>query len=181
MDCRQFIYFLVIIYWGTGMINQKRIFDIWILIFVISFAVSLHGNPIPAILLKHSTLIIQSNGIAFLESESTESNAKALALKNAKTSALIQAGLFLESHPEYCETQITREEVITYSGRLLRTTILSENLALINRCMAYKVVIESTIDLKRLIRTIAENKRNNDPSNRREAYTRKDSAFKHKF
>jgi len=116
---------------------------------------SLFAQPQNSILLKDDILLVNSQGIAFLGSGVTEEDAKIIAINDAKRSALDRAGIYLESHTTVINYVLVKDEIITFSGSLLKTIILNENRKIINNMFALEIEIEATIDLNVLNETIA--------------------------
>ena len=109
-----------------------------------------------SILLNNDILIVRTEGSSFLGSGITEDDAKTLAINDAKRSALEYAGTYLESHTEVLNFQLVKDEIITYTGGLLKVTVLTERRMLINDMFAYGVEIEATIDTRLLNQRIVE-------------------------
>jgi tetratricopeptide (TPR) repeat protein len=109
-----------------------------------------------SILLNNDILVINTEGIAFLGSGITEDDAKTFAINDAKRTAMEQAGTYLESHTEVLNYTLVKDQIITYTGGLLKTNILNEKRALINNMFAFKVDIEATIDTRLLNQRIEE-------------------------
>lgn len=107
-------------------------------------------------LLDKDMLVIKSEGTAFLGSGITEDDAKKIAINDAKRTALEQAGTYLESHTEVLNYTLLKDELITYTGGLLKVSILNEKRALINDMFAFKVDIEATVDTRLLNQRIEE-------------------------
>ncbi len=107
-------------------------------------------------LLNEDMLVITTEGTAFLGSGITEDDAKKIAINDAKRNALEQAGTYLESHTEVLNYTLVKDELITYTGGLLKVNILNEKRALINDMFAFKVDIEATVDTRLLNQRIEE-------------------------
>ena len=107
-------------------------------------------------LLSNEILIIQANGVAFLGSGITEDNAKILAIRDAQRRALEQAGIYLESHTEVLNYRLEKDEIITFTGGLLKSNILEEKRVIINNMFAFQIKIQATIDTKLLNQRIVE-------------------------
>ena len=109
-----------------------------------------------SVLLSNKILTIHSDGIAFLGSGITEDDAKTIAINDAKRTALEQAGTYLESHTAVLNYQLVKDEIITYTGGLLKVNPLQFERAFINKEFAIKAKIEATIDTKILNDRISE-------------------------
>ena len=96
---------------------------------------------------KEGLLTIRSQGVAFLGSGIAEDDAKVIAINDAKRKALEQAGMYLESHTSAINHMLVKDEIITVSGSILITDILSEARKLIDNMFAVEIKIETTIDL----------------------------------
>lgn len=131
------------------------------ILFFILGAGCLYTQQIQSVLLENKILVIKTEGIAFLGSGITENDAKTLAINDAKRNALEQAGTYLESHTEILNYQLVKDEIITYTGGLLKVNVLNEKRALINDMFALKVVVKAAIDAGLLNERIAELRTNN--------------------
>jgi tetratricopeptide (TPR) repeat protein len=101
-----------------------------------------------SILIKDDLLKVRSQGIAFLGSGITEEEAKVIAINDAKRKALEQTGMYLESHSTVVNHILVKDEIITISGSILKTHILSETRSISNDMFAIEIEIETTIDLQ---------------------------------
>ena len=115
------------------------------ILLVICWASFLYSQQIQSVLLENDILAIKTEGIAFLGSGITENDAKTLAINDAKRNALEQAGTYLESHTEILNYVLVKDEIITYTGGLLKMSILNEERVLISDMFAFKVIIKATI------------------------------------
>lgn len=112
------------------------------------FVFTIFPEENPSVFIKNEIIEISSEGIAFLGSGMTEDDAKTFAIKDAKRNALEQAGTYLESHTEVLNYKLVKDEIITYTGSLLETQIISSESTLINKRFAIKVLIKASIDSK---------------------------------
>ena len=137
----------------------KNNFTIAIIIFCYLFLgfAPLQDNTV---LIKDNMLITRSKGIAFLGSGITEQDAKVIARNDAKLKALEQAGIYLESHVTIINFVLVKDEIITFSGSILKTKVLNEKRKIINNMFAIEIAIEATIDLKLLNQRIKEIREN---------------------
>jgi tetratricopeptide (TPR) repeat protein len=139
-------------------------FKLSTIIFNISFGLflSLYAQQQESLFVKDDVLVTQSQGTAFLGSGITEEDAKIIATNEAKRHALEQAGMYLESHTTVINFRIVKDEIITISGGIVKTTILSENRKIINNMFAITIEIEASIDLKVLNDRIAQLRENRE-------------------
>jgi tetratricopeptide (TPR) repeat protein len=138
-----------------------RKLQLYKIILVVDFLIALWAFPlysqsVQSILLENDILIIETEGIAFLGSGITEDNAKTLAISDAKRNSLEYAGTYLESHSEVLNFIMEKDEIITYTGGLLRIEVLQEERTIINEMFAFQVIIEATIDMRLLNERITE-------------------------
>lgn len=89
-----------------------------------------------SIAIKGELLTVRSQGIAYLGSGITEEDAKVIATNDAKRIALEQTGMYLESHTKVINYTLVKDEIITISGSILRTKIISENRKILNNLFA---------------------------------------------
>ncbi len=115
-----------------------------------------------SIAIKGELLTVRSQGIAYLGSGITEEDAKVIATNDAKRKALEQTGMYLESHTKVINYTLVKDEIITISGSILRTKIISENRKILNNLFAIEVDIETIIDLKILNERIAYVRKNRE-------------------
>lgn len=109
-----------------------------------------------SVLLNNDILVVRTQGVAFLGSGMTEDDAKTLAINDAKRTALEQAGTYLEANITVLNYKLVKDEIITFTGSLLKIEILKEGRVIINNMFALKVEIKATIDTKLLTQRIAE-------------------------
>ena len=115
-----------------------------------------------SILLDNDILIVKTGGSSFLGSGITEDDAKTLAINDAKRNALEYAGTYLESHTEVLNYQLVKDEIITFTGSLVKVRVLNERRMLVNNMFAFRVNIEATIDTRLLNQRIIEVRKNRD-------------------
>lgn len=120
---------------------------------------ALYGASPQSVLLDEDILLIRTEGVSFLGSGITEDAAKTLAINDAKRTALEQAGTYLEANTEILNYQLVKDEIITFTGGMLKLNVIAENRDLVNDMFAFKVEIEATIDTKLLDERIAEVRR----------------------
>jgi len=135
---------------------QSIMTHIGVILVLVLVTLNGYSQQIQSVLLDKNILTIRSEGIAFLGSGITEEVAKTFAINDAKRNALEQAGTYLESHTEVINFQLVKDDIISYTGSLLKVTILYEKRALINDMFAYKVEVDVMIDTKLLDKRIAE-------------------------
>ncbi len=105
-------------------------------------------------------LTIEGEGVAFLGSGITESDAKIIAINLAKRDAMEKAGTYLESHTIVLNAQLVKDEIITFTGGLLQTEVKEEVRELVNNMFALKIIVDAKIDISKLKDRIS-NVRNN--------------------
>ncbi len=132
-------------------------------------AVFLQVRAQESVLIQENILTVKTTGTAFLGSGLTEEDAKTLAINDAKRTALEQTGTYLESHTTVLNYQLVKDEIITYTGGVLKTEVLSEKRELVDNTFAYIVEIEATIDTKVLNDRIREIKSDEDLKSELEA------------
>lgn len=147
------------------------------LFFYFSFVYSAENPPI---LINNETIEINSEGIAYLGSGMNEDEAKAIAINDAKRNALEKAGTYLESNTEVLNYKLVKDEIITYTGGLLESELISTESLLIDKRFAIKVTIKVTIDIKVLKERIEKIRNDNylkkqleEERKRNEALTKK--------
>jgi tetratricopeptide (TPR) repeat protein len=123
---------------------------------------NLRAQTSDSILIQDNLLSVKSQGIAFLGSGITESDAKIIATNDAKRKALEQSGMYLESNTKVINYTLVKDEIISISGSILKTNIIAENRKIINNMFAYEVKIETSIDLKILNERITYLRKNRD-------------------
>ena len=106
--------------------------------------------------LENKAVVIRTVGVAFLGSGLTEDNAKTLAINDAKRSALERAGTYLESHTTVLNSKIEKDEIITFTGSLLKVKPLNFTRILVDNMFAIKAEIEATVDIKLLDQRIED-------------------------
>ena len=126
------------------------------ILLVICWASCLYSQQIQSVLLENEILAIKTEGISFLGSGITEDDAKTLAINDAKRNALEQAGTYLESHTEVLNYVLVKDDIVTFTGSLLKVRLLNFGRALINNMFSLKVEIEATIDTRLLDQRIAD-------------------------
>ncbi len=109
-----------------------------------------------SVLLNKDILLTRTEGIAFLDSGINEDDAKTLAINDAKRNTLERAGTYLESHSAVLNNQLAKDEIITFSGGLLKNRLLKEDRTLNNNMFAFQVDVKATIDTKLLDQRIVD-------------------------
>jgi len=122
----------------------------------IIFNDGLNSQELSSVLVRDDILIIESTGTAFLGSGITEDDAKTLSINDAKRIALEKAGTYLESNTTVLNYRVVRDEIITFTGSLLKSNILEEKRVIINNMFAVQIKIQATIDTKSLNQRIAD-------------------------
>jgi tetratricopeptide (TPR) repeat protein len=134
--------------------TPKRMLRAGVLFFVVCG--SLLAQVKTSVLLNRDILVIRTDGLSFLGSGINEDDAKTLAINDAKRNALEQAGTYLESHATVLNNRLEKDEIITFSGGLLKIEVLKEERKLVNSMFAFQVAVEATIDTRLLDQRIAE-------------------------
>ena len=106
--------------------------------------------------LENKAVVIRTVGVAFLGSGLTEDNAKTLAINDAKRSALERAGTYLESQTTVLNSKVEKDEIITFTGSLLKVKPLNFTRILVDNMFAIKAEIEATVDIKLLDQRIED-------------------------
>jgi len=114
-----------------------------------------------SILLKEKILQIPAEGISIIGSGITVDQAKEFALNDAKRNALESAGTYLESHTEVLNNMTQRDEIITFSGTMLKMDKLDYLNELVDNQFAIKAKICITIDTELLNKRIEDIRSNN--------------------
>jgi tetratricopeptide (TPR) repeat protein len=123
---------------------------------------NLFGQQKDSIAINGELLTVRSQGIAYLGSGITEEDAKVIATNDAKRKALEQTGMYLESHTKVVDHRLVKDEIMTISGSILRTKIISEKRKIINDMFAIESKIETIIDLNILNERIAYVRKNRE-------------------
>jgi len=102
--------------------------------------------------------ILQSTGKgqAYLGTGLTEEQARKIALNEAKRDALEKAGTYLESHTEITDYRLTKDQIITYTGSLLKIDSVEYKPIIIEGRFALKARVKVTIDKDELFTRIKE-------------------------
>jgi tetratricopeptide (TPR) repeat protein len=95
---------------------------------------------------KDKWITVESEGIAFLGSGMTETDAKIIALEDAKRNALEKAGTYLASLSFVKDFQLQQDEIVAFTGSFLKTEICQESRDIINNMFALKLKIKAKID-----------------------------------
>lgn len=132
-------------------------FTVWSFI----FKNGLNSQELPSALVQDDILIIESTGTAFLGSGITEDDAKTLSMNDAKRIALEKAGTYLESNTTVLNYSVVKDEIISFTGGLLKSNILEEKRVIINNMFAVQIRIQATIDTKLLNQRIADVRNDN--------------------
>jgi tetratricopeptide (TPR) repeat protein len=111
---------------------------------------------------NENSIFVISTGIAYLGSGITESDAKIIAINDGKIKALEKVGTYLESHTTILNYQLVKDEIISFTGGLLKVDILNERRTIINDMFSIVVDIKVQIDINYLNNRINEFKKNND-------------------
>jgi len=86
----------------------------------------------------------------------TKLEAKKIALEQAKRNAVEQIGTYLETETVVKNRLLAKDEIRTYTSAIVKTTILSENLILIENNPVLKIRIRAKVDIGVLDQKIKE-------------------------
>jgi len=121
------------------------------LFFVICFLIFL---PYVAIAEVYEVL---ATGEYIMGDSDTKFEARKIAIEHAKRLAVEQIGTYLESDKIVNNGQLTKNEIRTYAAAVIKTTVISEKLSLLNdKTTAFKVDIKAYVDIGVLENKIKE-------------------------
>ena len=115
-----------------------------------------------SIQIQNNMVRIRTQGVALLGSGINESEARVLALTDAKRQALESAGTYLESHTTVLNHILVKDEIIMFSGGLLKVDVLEETREIVGSSFAIKITIDALIDVDVLNQRIADAGNNRD-------------------
>ena len=92
----------------------------------------------------------------------TKKNARALALMEAKRSALEQTGSYLESSSEVKDYQLTKDEINSLASGIISVEVLEEDWKMSGENLMVTVVIRAAVDTSNLEERISALKENKD-------------------
>ena len=100
---------------------------------------------------------VDSTGEYVMGDRDTKVDARRIALEHAKLLAVEQIGTYLESETIVRDSQVTKEEIRTYSSAIVKTTVLSEDMRLLeNKTAIFSLKIRAAVDIAMLDRKIKE-------------------------
>jgi len=114
-----------------------------------------------SVLLKDKVMQVSAEGISIIGSGVTVDQAKEFALNEAKRTALEYAGTYIESHTEVLNYQTQKDEIITFSGSMLKVDKLDYLNELLDSQFALKAKIVVLIDTELLNKRIEDVRDNN--------------------
>ena len=87
----------------------------------------------------------------------TKTEARKIALEHAKRLAAEQIGTYLESETVVKNRLLTKDEIRTYTSAIIKTTVLSENITLLEgKTTVLKILIRANVDIGVLEKKIKE-------------------------
>jgi hypothetical protein len=96
----------------------------------------------------------------------TKVEARRIAIDHAKRLVVEKIGTYIESRTEVVNWQLTKDEITTYTAAIVKTTVISENVRLLeNKTTAISVSINASVDIGALHKKVEEIR---DDSKRRE-------------
>jgi len=105
---------------------------------------------------NNNVVVVKSTGVAFLGSIVSESEAQKFALDDAKRNALEQVGTYLESRTDILNYIVVKDEIITYTGSMLKAEILNKKRVLKDNTFGIEVEAEVIVDTELLNERIKE-------------------------
>ncbi|MDA3886213.1 MAG: hypothetical protein PF638_11525 [Candidatus Delongbacteria bacterium] len=139
-------------------------------IFVFLILIALNAN---SVLLKDKTITVETTGIAILGNGITIEDAKIFAINDAKLNALEMVGTYLESNTTILNHMVTKDEIKTFTGSVLKTVIKDEEKCMIDKNFVFKVTINAVIDSELLNKRIEEVRRDSQLKSRLEKESKK--------
>lgn len=93
------------------------------------------------------TYDIEAVGEYVMGDSDTKLEARRIALEQAKRSAVEQIGTYLESETIIVNNALTKDEIRTYTAAVLKSTVLSEALALLeDKSTVFRIKIKANVD-----------------------------------
>lgn len=80
----------------------------------------------------------------------TKSDAKKIAFIEAKRLCLEKAGVYLESNTEVLNSQLSKDEIKTYTGGILKVEVVSEQFKAVGESLTLFMEVKAEIDLKEI-------------------------------
>jgi len=78
----------------------------------------------------------------------TKSDAKKIAFIEAKRLCLEKAGVYLESNTEVLNSQLSKDEIKTYTGGILKVEVVSEQFKAVGETLTLFMEVKAEVDLK---------------------------------
>jgi tetratricopeptide (TPR) repeat protein len=113
-------------------------------------------NAQNSVLLENNIISLEAEGTAIIGNGITIEDAKVFAINDAKRNALEQVGTYLESNTTALNYVITKDEIKTFTGSVLKADVLRTENALLEGSFALKVKIKVTVDTGLLNKRIDE-------------------------
>lgn len=112
------------------------------------------------------TYTVESNGEYVMGDSDTKVEARKIALEHAKRLALEKIGTYLESETVVKSGQLTKDEIKVYTSGIIQTTVLSENMSLLEgKTTVFQISIRANVDTalleKKIKEIVADTKRKN--------------------
>jgi len=103
------------------------------------------------------TYTVESNGEYVMGDSDSKIEARKIALEHAKRLAIEQIGTYLESETVVKSGQLTKDDIKVYTAGIIQTTVLSENMTLLeNKTTVFKIRIRANVDTALLEKKIKE-------------------------
>lgn len=100
---------------------------------------------------------VESNGEYVMGDSDTKIEARKIALENAKRLALEEIGTYLESETVVKNGSLTKDEIKVYTAGIIQTTVLSENMSLLeDKTSVFRIRIKANVDKALLEKKIKE-------------------------
>jgi len=91
---------------------------------------------------------VLTTGEYIMGDSDTKFEARKIAIEHAKILAAEQIGTYLESEKIVVSGQLTKNEIRTYAAAVIKTTVLSEKLSILNdKTTAFRVNIKASVDI----------------------------------
>lgn len=104
---------------------------------------------------------VETTGEYVMGDQDTKVDARRIALEHAKLLAVEQIGTYLESETTVKNGQVTKDEIRTYASAIVKTTVLSENISLLeNKTTIFQLKIRASVDIGALEIKVNEIKTN---------------------
>lgn len=113
-------------------------------------------NAQNSVLLENNIISLDAEGTAIIGNGITIEDAKVFAINDAKRNALEQVGTYLESNTTALNYVITKDEIKTFTGSVLKADVIKTENALLEGSFALKVKIKVTVDTGLLNKRIDE-------------------------